>query len=83
MLQLTRRVGEEIVIGGIIKITICEINRGQVRVGIDAPRDIPIHRMEVQRKIDSGIDTYQEKYSGINKSMLNRISDDDEGLGNV
>jgi carbon storage regulator len=47
MLVLTRRVGETIRIGDDVSICILEIQRGQVRVAIDAPRQIPVHREEV------------------------------------
>ena len=51
MLILTRRATESITIGDTIKVTILEARNGQVRVGIDAPRDIPVHREEIFRKI--------------------------------
>ena len=51
MLILTRRATESITIGDTIKVTILEARNGQVRIGIDAPRDIPVHREEIFRKI--------------------------------
>ncbi len=51
MLVLTRKVGEGIIIGDDIKITIVELKGGGVRVGIDAPRDMKIHRQEVFDRI--------------------------------
>lgn len=53
MLILTRRVGESIVIGDDIVITIVESGRDQVRIGIDAPRSVPVHRHEVYEAITS------------------------------
>lgn len=48
MLVLTRKIGEKIVIGGNITVTILDGGRGEgVRIGIDAPRDVSIHRSEV------------------------------------
>jgi carbon storage regulator len=48
MLVLTRKIGEKIVIGGNIIVTILDGGRGEgVRIGIDAPRDVSIHRSEV------------------------------------
>ncbi len=47
MLILTRRAGESIVIGDDIVITIIEAGRDHVRVGIDAPRSVAVHRQEV------------------------------------
>ena len=47
MLTLTRKVGESIRIGDNIEIVVKEIRRNQVRIGIVAPRDVPIYREEV------------------------------------
>ena len=47
MLTLTRKVGESIRIGDNIEIVVKEIRRNQVRIGIIAPRDVPIYREEV------------------------------------
>lgn len=47
MLILTRRVGESIVIGDDIVVTIVEAGRDHVRVGIEAPRSVDVHRQEV------------------------------------
>ena len=47
MLTLTRKVGESIRIGDDVEIIVKEIRRNQVRIGIIAPRDVPIYREEV------------------------------------
>lgn len=47
MLVLARKLGEAIVIGDSIRIVVLEINRGMIRVGIEAPRDVPIFRQEL------------------------------------
>jgi len=47
MLTLTRKVGESIRIGDDIEIVVKEIRRNQVRIGIVAPREVPIYREEV------------------------------------
>ena len=51
MLVLTRKIGEGIVIGDDIKITIVEMKGGSVRIGIDAPQDKKIYRQEVFDRI--------------------------------
>jgi carbon storage regulator len=52
MLVLTRRIGETIVIDDDIRVTFLGIQGGQVRIGIDAPKKVPIHRQEIQDRID-------------------------------
>lgn len=51
MLILTRRIGESLKIGEEIKITLLGIKGNQVRIGIDAPRDVEVHREEIYDKI--------------------------------
>jgi len=51
MLVLTRKKGQSIVIGDNIEITVLEIQGDQVRIGIEGPRSIAIHRKEVYLEI--------------------------------
>ena len=51
MLVLTRKTGESIVIGNDIRITVLEMQGRQIRLGIDAPLDVPVHRGEVYERI--------------------------------
>ncbi len=51
MLVLTRKTGEGIIIGDDIKITVVELKGGGVRIGIDAPREMKVHRQEVFDRI--------------------------------
>ena len=54
MLILTRRSGETLAIGNDITVTVLGINGNQVRIGIEAPRDVPVHREEVAARIAEG-----------------------------
>lgn len=54
MLVLTRKVGESLIIADDIKITICAVNNSQIRVGIQAPKDVEIHREEIYERIKKG-----------------------------
>ena len=47
MLVLSRKLGEKIYIGDNICITVVDIDRGKIRLGIEAPRDVPIYRQEL------------------------------------
>ena len=51
MLILTRRNGEVLKIGDDIEVTVLGIKGNQVRVGINAPRDVAVHREEIYQKI--------------------------------
>jgi len=53
-LVLSRRVGESVIIDGDIKVTILNISGNQIRIGIDAPKEVTIHRKEIQDRIDRG-----------------------------
>lgn len=51
MLVLSRRLDESIMIGDDIKITLLNISRNQIKIGIDAPKHISVHREEVYLRI--------------------------------
>lgn len=51
MLILTRRVGETLIINDNIKLTVLGVRGHQVRIGVDAPKDVSVHRQEIYEKI--------------------------------
>lgn len=51
MLILSRRAGERIVIGHDVVVTVLEVNRGQVRIGIVAPPKVRVDRQEVRQRL--------------------------------
>jgi len=51
MLVLTRKVGESLIINDDIVITICALKDSKIRIGIQAPKDISVHREEIYKRI--------------------------------
>lgn len=51
MLVLSRKIGEVITVGSSVKVTVLSYDRGVVRLGIEAPKSIPVHRKEVYDNI--------------------------------
>jgi carbon storage regulator len=73
MLVLSRKLGEKIFIGDTICITVVDIDRGKIRLGIDAPKDVPIAREELLR--------FDDPRRGCGRSAPTRQSDYCSGCG--
>ncbi len=51
MLILTRRVNEKLMVGDEVTVTVLSISGNQVRIGVNAPRHVPVHREEIYDKV--------------------------------
>jgi carbon storage regulator len=76
MLILTRRIGESLKIGSDITVTVITVKGQQVRIGVTAPKAIPVHREEVAKRIqqEEGQDWSDNRQGGVENgvSLRNR-----------
>lgn len=65
MLILTRRVGESVMIGDDVTITVLGVKGNQVRIGVNAPKDVAVHREEIYERIqkeqDAPVEAAEDK----------------------
>ena len=71
MLILTRRVGETVMIGNDVTVTVLGVKGNQVRIGVNAPKDVAVHREEIYERIKR-----EEDSEGQAQSSVSRIVDD-------
>jgi carbon storage regulator len=71
MLILTRRVGETVMIGNDVTVTVLGVKGNQVRVGVNAPKDVAVHREEIFERIKRE----QDPDSKLGSSTANLVDD--------
>lgn len=80
MLILTRRVGETIVVGDDVKITVLGVKGNQVRIGVNAPKSVSVHREEIFNRIQQEQGGVDQPDQGLNKASYEE--DDGDSFGN-
>lgn len=65
MLILTRRVGETLVIGDDVTVTVLGVRGNQVRIGVNAPKDVSVHREEIYQRIQMEKSGFQPTVSPV------------------
>lgn len=73
MLVLSRRAGESVVIGDDVVVTVLEVRGDVVRVGIDAPRHVRVHRQEVYRELQAANEAAARASSDDAAAALSRL----------
>lgn len=79
MLILTRKIGESVVIGDVVYCTVMGFRDDIVRLAIDAPRIVPVHRDEIQRRIwwesqkNNGLDNFNPDKEDVLERLISQL----------
>lgn len=80
MLVLTRREGQSLRIGTSVRVTVVSLGSGQVRIGVEAPDDIMVHREEVIRRLEAENREAAQSVAPAPRASEGDVSERDEDL---
>ena len=83
MLILTRRIGESVHIGDDIRLTVLGVRDSQVRIGINAPKEVPVHREEIYYRIKHEQEMRDGQVGGDAEEFESVDEEVDDNFGNA